>query len=74
MIFLLKLSYLVIKMVKSMLKKKNFKYLAGSEKLDIARQYINQIDKNTVIKNSKELDKLLTAKVAEMYETDLRKK
>ena len=53
--------------------KQNSKYLAGSKKLDIARQYINQIDKDTVIKNSKELDKLLTAKVAEMYGTDLRK-
>jgi len=53
--------------------KENAKYLAGSEKLKIAKQYIDRIDKNVVTNYATELDDLLTTKVAEMYGTDLRK-
>jgi len=53
--------------------KNNSHYLAGKAKLGIARNYINRIDKGVVDKYAGELDDLLTAKVAEMYGTDLRK-
>ena len=53
--------------------KNNAKYLAGSDKLRIAKQYINRIDKGVVTSYAGELDDLLTTKVAEMYGTDLRK-
>ena len=53
--------------------KNNSHYLAGQAKLGIARNYINRIDRSVVDKYASELDDLLTAKVAEIYGTDLRK-
>ena len=53
--------------------KNNSHFLAGKIKLGIARDYINRVDKGVVTEYGKELDDLLTAKVAELYGTSLKR-
>ena len=54
--------------------KKTSKKLAGSKKLNIARMYIDNIDKDLVTKYANKLDIMITTKVAELFGTKVDEK
>lgn len=41
--------------------------LAGSDKLNVAREYINRVDKDIVVKYATQLDDMITRKVAQKF-------
>jgi len=53
--------------------KANSTYLSGSRKLDFARSYVNNIDKNIIKEYGEKLDDMISVKVAETFGTSLKR-